>query len=64
VLDHLIVAIFCKQCIIGFVDMVVTCILMTCWMIEKFLLNGIVLLCFRNIGLYGGHMYIVDLLDD
>jgi hypothetical protein len=27
-------------------------------------LNGIVLLCFRNIGLYGGHMYIVDLLDD
>jgi hypothetical protein len=43
--------------------MVVTCILLTCWMIEKFL-NGIVFLCFRNIGLYGGHMYIVDLLDD
>jgi hypothetical protein len=38
--------------------MVVICILLTCWMIEKFL-NGIVLLYFRNIGLYGGHMYAV-----
>jgi hypothetical protein len=45
VLDHLIVAIFCKQCIISFVDMVV-------------------MYSFQNIGLYGGDMYIVDLLDD
>jgi hypothetical protein len=45
VLDHLIFAIFYKQCIIGFVDMVL-------------------MYSFRNIGLYGGHMYIDDLLDD